>query len=89
ALGAGLEHALACHYRIASTDAKVGLPEVSIGIVPAGGGTQRLSRLIGPEAALDIIVTGRHVGADEALRLGIVTEIVSPDALRTAALDLA
>jgi len=89
ALGAGLEHALACHYRIASTDAKVGLPEVSIGIVPAGGGTQRLSRLIGPEAALDIIVTGRHVGADEALRLGIVSEIVRPDALRTAALDLA
>lgn len=89
ALGAGLEHALACHYRIASTDAKVGLPEVAIGIIPAGGGTQRLPRLIGPEAALDIIVTGRHVAAVEALRLGIVTDVVSPDSLRGAALDLA
>jgi 3-hydroxyacyl-CoA dehydrogenase len=89
ALGAGLEHALACHYRIASQDAKVGLPEVAIGVIPAGGGTQRLPRLIGPEAALDIIVTGRHVRADEALRLGIVTEVVRSDELRAAALGLA
>ncbi|MFL9942323.1 3-hydroxyacyl-CoA dehydrogenase NAD-binding domain-containing protein [Paraburkholderia graminis] len=89
ALGAGLEHALACHYRIASEDAKVGLPEVVIGVIPAGGGTQRLPRLIGPEAALDIIVTGRHVSADEALRLGIVTEVVHLDQLRAAALSLA
>ncbi|MEN8504990.1 3-hydroxyacyl-CoA dehydrogenase NAD-binding domain-containing protein [Paraburkholderia sp. DD10] len=89
ALGAGLEHALACHYRIASEDAKVGLPEVAIGVIPAGGGTQRLPRLIGPEAALDIIVTGRHVLADEALRLGIVTDVVHLNQLRPAALSLA
>jgi 3-hydroxyacyl-CoA dehydrogenase len=89
ALGAGLEHALACHYRIASDDATVGLPEVAIGVIPAGGGTQRLPRLVGPEAALDIIVSGRHVGAVEALRLGIVTDVVHPEKLRAAALGLA
>jgi 3-hydroxyacyl-CoA dehydrogenase len=89
ALGAGLEHALACHYRIASEDATVGLPEVAIGVIPAGGGTQRLPRLVGPEAALDIIVSGRHVGAVEALRLGIVTDVVHPEKLRAAALGLA
>ena len=70
ALGGGLEHALACHYRIATKRAKVGLPEVKIGIIPGGGGTQRLPRLIGPQAAMEIIVSGRHVLADEARKLG-------------------
>ena len=63
ALGGGLEIAMACHYRMALPSAKVGLPEVLIGILPGGGGTQRLPRLIGAKAALDMIVTGRHVPA--------------------------
>jgi 3-hydroxyacyl-CoA dehydrogenase len=70
---------MACHYRIAATSAKVGLPEVLIGILPGGAGTQRLPRLIGPKAALDIIVSGRHVPAPEAGDLGIVDAVV-PDA---------
>src|SRR5205823_11131877 len=61
ALGGGLEIALACHYRVAVPSAKVGLPEVQIGILPGAGGTQRLPRLIGPKAALEMITTGRHV----------------------------
>src|SRR5579883_2397197 len=68
ALGGGLETALACHYRIAVPSAKVGLPEVLIGILPGAGGTQRLPRLIGPKAALEMITSGRHVPAEEALR---------------------
>ena len=68
ALGGGLEIALACHYRIAVPSAKVGLPEVLIGILPGGGGTQRLPRLIGPKAALEMIVSGRHVPADGGAR---------------------
>ena len=76
ALGGGLENALACHYRVAAPSAKVGLPEVQIGILPGGGGTQRLPRLIGPKAALEMIVSGRHVPADEAKALGIIDAIV-------------
>src|ERR1700686_5772968 len=76
ALGGGLEIALACHYRIATPSARVGLPEVLIGILPGAGGTQRLPRLIGPKAALEMIVSGRHVPADEAKRLGMIDEIV-------------
>src|SRR5213082_3433791 len=63
ALGGGLENALACHYRVAVPSAKVGLPEVLIGILPGSGGTQRLPRLIGPKAAMEMIVSGRHVPA--------------------------
>ena len=76
ALGGGLEIALACHHRIALPSAKVGLPEVLLGILPGGGGTQRLPRLIGPQAALDMIVTGRHVPAPEARKLGIIDEVL-------------
>ncbi len=76
ALGGGLEIALACHYRVAVPSAKVGLPEVLIGILPGAGGTQRLPRLIGPKAALEMIVSGRHVPAEEAHRLGIIDELV-------------
>ena len=89
ALGGGLENALGCHYRIAVPGAKVGLPEVLIGILPAGGGTQRLPRLIGPEAALEMIVSGRHVPAPEALALGIVDELVDGAELRDAAVAFA
>ncbi len=80
ALGGGLENALACHYRIAVASAKVGLPEVLIGLLPGGGGTQRLPRLIGPKAALDLIVSGRHVPAPEALELGILDRVIPIDA---------
>ncbi len=75
ALGGGLEGALACHYRVAEASARVGLPEVLIGILPGGGGTQRLPRLIGPKAAMEMIVTGRHVPAPEAKSLGILDEV--------------
>ena len=80
ALGGGLENALACHYRIAVASAKVGLPEVLIGLLPGGGGTQRLPRLIGPKSALDLIVSGRHVPAPEAAELGILDRVVPSDA---------
>jgi 3-hydroxyacyl-CoA dehydrogenase len=76
ALGGGLEIAMACHYRMALPTAKVGLPEVRIGIIPGGGGTQRLPRLIGAKAALEMIVTGRHVPAPEAKKLGIIDELL-------------
>jgi 3-hydroxyacyl-CoA dehydrogenase len=90
ALGGGLEIALASHYRIAVPSAKVGLPEVLIGILPGSGGTQRLPRLIGPKAAMEMIVSGRHVAAEEAKRLGIIDELVEEGAdLRQAAIAMA
>jgi 3-hydroxyacyl-CoA dehydrogenase len=76
ALGGGLEHALACHYRIAVPSAKVGLPEVLIGILPGGGGTQRLPRLIGPKRALEMILSGRQCARRGAKALGIIDAIV-------------
>jgi 3-hydroxyacyl-CoA dehydrogenase len=86
ALGGGLENAMGCHYRIAVPSAKVGLPEVLIGILPGGGGTQRLPRLAGPQVALEMIVSGRHVPAPEALKLGILDEVLPEGAnLREAA----
>ncbi len=89
ALGGGLEHALGCHYRIAVPGAKVGLPEVLIGILPGGGGTQRLPRLIGPKLAMEMIVSGRHVPAAEAKTLGIIDAIVPGKDLRREAIDYA
>src|SRR3984957_605445 len=89
ALGGGLESALACHYRIAVPSAKVGLPEVLIGILPGGGGTQRLPRLIGPKAALEMITSGLHVPAAEANKLGIVDELAPEGRLKEAALAFA
>src|ERR1700747_317708 len=77
ALGGGLEIALSANYRIAVPSAKVGLPEVLIGILPGSGGTQRLPRLIGPKAAMEMIVSGRHVPAEEAKRFGIIDELVA------------
>lgn len=84
ALGGGLEVALACHYRIASPAAQVGLPEVKLGIVPGAGGTQRLPRLIGIPAALDLITSGRSVKAEEALKLGIIDEVAAGDLVEAA-----
>ena len=90
ALGGGLEIALASNYRIAVPSAKVGLPEVLIGILPGSGGTQRLPRLIGPKAAMEMIVSGRHVPAEEAHRLGIIDELVKEGGdLRQAAIAMA
>src|SRR5207253_7231424 len=90
ALGGGLEIALASNYRIAVPSAKVGLPEVLVGILPGSGGTQRLPRLIGPKAAMEMIVSGRHVPAEEAKRLGIIDELAPEgDELRQAAIAMA
>jgi enoyl-CoA hydratase len=77
ALGGGLEVALACHIRIASDNAKLGLPEVGLGIIPGYGGTQRLPRLVGRGVALEMIATGRPVSAADALRIGLVNRVVS------------
>ncbi len=87
ALGGGLELALACHHRVLIDNPKVllGLPEVTLGLLPAGGGTQRLPRLIGLKAAMDLILSGRYIHPDEALKLGIVDQLTSEDELITAA----
>jgi enoyl-CoA hydratase len=76
AFGGGCELALACHVRIASDNAVLGLPEVSLGIIPGYGGTQRLPRLVGPGRAYELIATGRRVKADEAERIGLVNRVV-------------
>ncbi|SDL64400.1 3-hydroxyacyl-CoA dehydrogenase NAD-binding domain-containing protein [Maricaulis salignorans] len=91
ALGGGYELALTCHARIALNDAAIGLPEVKLGLLPGAGGTQRLTRLCGPAAALDIIVSGRQVPASEALQLGAIDAIVTDldEAALTFARDFA
>ena len=76
ALGGGLEVALACHYRVATKDAKLGLPEVKLGLLPGAGGTQRLPRAVGPELAVKMIVGGDPISADAALKAGLIEEIV-------------
>ena len=89
ALGGGLELALACDLRVAAETAEVGLPEVGLGIIPGGGGTVRLPRAIGVARAKDLILTGRRVGAAEALALGLVSRVAPAGRLREAALALA
>ena len=81
ALGGGLELAMACHIRVASTTAKMGLPEVSLGLIPGYGGTQRLSQLIGRGRALEMILTADMVNANEAYRTGLVNHVVEVDKL--------
>ena len=76
ALGGGLELALACHLRIAADTAKLGLPEVSLGVIPGYGGTQRLARLVGRGRALEMILTGAPIDAEEAHRIGLVNRVV-------------
>ncbi len=88
ALGGGLEVALSCHYRIALSTAKIGLPEVKLGILPGAGGTQRFPRVAGVENALDAIISGRHIKAKQALSWGALDELVDDD-LEAAALAFA
>lgn len=88
-LGGGMELALACDVRIASSAAKFGQPEVNLGIIPGGGGTQRLPRIVGLGAALRLILTGEIIAADEALRLRLVEEVTEPPGLLDRAMELA
>ncbi|WP_298261723.1 3-hydroxyacyl-CoA dehydrogenase NAD-binding domain-containing protein [uncultured Litoreibacter sp.] len=87
-LGGGLELATAAHYRIATGDARMGLPDIQLGLLPAAGGTQRLPRLIGAELSLDIILSGNQIGSEIALEIGLLDEIADGD-LRTAAVTYA
>lgn len=93
ALGGGCELALACTLRIAADTAKLGQPEINLGLIPGYGGTQRLPRLVGKGVALDLLLTGRQVTADEALRIGLVNRVVPASELmstcRTLAAELA
>ncbi|MGB3302549.1 MAG: enoyl-CoA hydratase-related protein [Gordonia sp. (in: high G+C Gram-positive bacteria)] len=89
ALGGGLEVVLGADRRIAGDNAKLGVPEVLLGVIPGGGGTQRLARLIGPSRAKDLVFTGRFVGAEEALAIGLVDQVVAPDDVYNEALKWA
>jgi enoyl-CoA hydratase/carnithine racemase len=89
ALGGGLELALCADFRVAGESAKVGQPEIQLGVIPGAGGTQRLPRLIGPSRAKDLIFTGRHVKADEALAIGLVDKVVPDDQVYDAAKEMA
>jgi 3-hydroxyacyl-CoA dehydrogenase len=89
ALGGGLEVALCAHYRVAVPSARVGLPEVALGLLPGAGGTQRLPRIVGAEAALDMVTSGRHVPAPQALAMGLVDELVEEGKLKEGALAFA
>jgi enoyl-CoA hydratase/carnithine racemase len=89
ALGGGCELALCADMRVCGDNAKLGQPEISLGIIPGAGGTQRLPRLVGPAKAKELIFTGRFVDADEALRIGLVDEVVPAEDVYTAARDLA
>ncbi|KAB7528790.1 enoyl-CoA hydratase [Flagellimonas olearia] len=81
ALGGGLELAMACHFRVASTNARMGLPEVSLGVIPGYGGTQRLPQLVGKGRAMEMIMTAGMIDADKAFAYGLVNHVVSPEEL--------
>jgi 3-hydroxyacyl-CoA dehydrogenase len=89
ALGGGLEVALCAHYRVAVPSARLGLPEVNLGLLPGAGGTQRLPRVVGPERALEMMTSGRHVPAKEALAAGLVDELIEEGKLKEGALAFA
>jgi len=88
-LGGGCELAMACDIRIASSRAKLGQPEINLGIIPGGGGTQRLPRLVGEGQAMRLIMTGEMISAEEAARIGLVEKVFEPDELRERTLDMA
>lgn len=85
ALGGGCELALTCDFRVAAKNAKLGQPEILLGLIPGAGGTQRLSRLVGPAKAKDLVYSGRFVSADEALAIGLVDEVVEAEDVYAAA----
>ena len=89
ALGGGLELALACDLRVAADSARLGQPEILLGIIPGAGGTQRLPRLVGPARAKELVWSGRQVRADEALAIGLVNEVVEPEGLMERAMEVA
>ncbi len=89
ALGGGLELAMACHFRIASDNAKMGLPEVSLGVIPGYGGTQRLAQLVGKGKAMELVMTASMIPAEEALGLGLVNYVTTPEELMPLATKLA
>lgn len=89
ALGGGCELAMACDIRIASSNARLGQPEIKLGIIPGGGGTQRLPRLIGEGKAMELILTGDMISAEEALHLGLVNYVVAPEELEAKTMELA
>jgi enoyl-CoA hydratase/carnithine racemase len=89
ALGGGCELALACDMIVASESAQFGQPEILLGIIPGGGGTQRLARVMGKQRAMELVLTGRRISADEAKELGIVTKLAPADGWLDAALELA
>ena len=89
ALGGGLETALACHYRVAVPSAKCGLPEVNLGLLPGGGGTQRLPRIVGAEKALQMVTSGEHVPAQQCLAMGLVDELTEENDLKNGAITFA
>lgn len=89
ALGGGLELALATDFRVAATDARLGLPEILLGIIPGGGGTQRLSRLAGITLAKDLVYSGRNLDAEEALAARIISSIHEPDEVQAKAVEMA
>ncbi|WP_229399483.1 enoyl-CoA hydratase-related protein [Micromonospora okii] len=88
ALGGGCELALACDWRVVAEDAKLGQPEIKLGVIPGAGGTQRLARLVGPARAKDLIMTGRMVDAQEALRIGLADRVVPAAEVYDAAVAL-
>jgi enoyl-CoA hydratase len=88
ALGGGCELAMACHFRIASSNAKFGQPEVSLGLIPGYGGTQRLTQLIGKGRAMEMMMTGNMIDANEAYRIGLVNHVTEPDQLIQKGKDL-
>lgn len=88
-LGGGCELALACHIRIAASDARIGLPEVRLGIIPGYGGTQRLARLVGRPTALELLLSARIITAREALAAGLVNRVVAPEELLPTCRELA